>query len=158
MDPRVFLELSLFDFVAILNRIFSNQLYFHLVIKIGLLCINSHGCFPAISPNYFSAEAPSKPLLNIPFKLKKTCKTCTNINNHIQSFKHFTCRNFARKLYNFGVQFNVQVNTELHDILYFSIVIFITILLLYLFCLLALSTAIHTYRQHICAQISLLAK
>ena len=33
-----------------------------------LLCISSHGCFPVKSPNYFSAEAPSHPLLNLPFK------------------------------------------------------------------------------------------
>ena len=31
-DPRVLLELSLLDFVAILNGILSNQLYFHLVV------------------------------------------------------------------------------------------------------------------------------
>ena len=31
-DPHVLLELSLFDVVAILNSILSNQLYFHLVI------------------------------------------------------------------------------------------------------------------------------
>ena len=32
-------------------------------------CISSHGCFPVKSPNYFSAEAPSKPLLILPFKV-----------------------------------------------------------------------------------------
>ena len=35
-DPRVLLELSLFDFVAILNWILSSQLYFHLVIYYAL--------------------------------------------------------------------------------------------------------------------------
>ena len=33
-DPRVLFELFLFDFVAILNWLLSNQLYFHLVMII----------------------------------------------------------------------------------------------------------------------------
>ena len=30
--------------------------------------ISSRGCFPVKSPNHFIAEAPSNPLLNLPFK------------------------------------------------------------------------------------------
>ena len=36
-----------------------------------LLCGYSHGCFPVKSPNYFIAEAPSNPLLNLPFNPTK---------------------------------------------------------------------------------------
>ena len=64
-DPRVLLELSLLILQPFLNWIFSNQLYF---IWLWLLCISWHGCFPVKSPNYFMAEAPSNPLLILPFK------------------------------------------------------------------------------------------
>ena len=33
-----------------------------------IIIIGSHGCFPVKSPNYLIAEAPSNPLLNLPFK------------------------------------------------------------------------------------------
>ena len=40
-----------------------------------LLCISSHGCFP-VKLNYFIAEAPSNPLLNLPFKWSPFEKEC----------------------------------------------------------------------------------
>ena len=38
--------------------------------------LSSHGCFPVKSPNYFIAEVPSNPLLDLdPFKSKFECQT-----------------------------------------------------------------------------------
>ena len=37
-------------------------------IWLWLLCIGLHGCFPVKFPNYFIVEAPSNPLLILPFK------------------------------------------------------------------------------------------
>ena len=35
-----------------------------------IILLSSHGCSTVKSPNYFIAEAPSNPLLNLPFKVE----------------------------------------------------------------------------------------
>ena len=71
-DPHILLELFLFDFVAILNWILSNQINFHLF----MIIIHSKACIVASQLNhqwnYFIGEAPSNPLLNLLFKIKKS--------------------------------------------------------------------------------------
>ena len=67
-DPRILLELHLVDSVAILKPNFVKPTLFHLVM-IHYAPASMHGYFPVKSPNYFTAEAPSNPLLNLPFNL-----------------------------------------------------------------------------------------
>ena len=66
-------HLSLIPSLLIL-QLFLNWFFFFLLKPIlflfGLLCISLHGCFPVKSPNYLIAEAPSNPLLNLPFKCR----------------------------------------------------------------------------------------
>ena len=68
-NPRVLLEMYLFCYCShCYNWIFSSQLYFHFAMIIMIIMHQLKGCSPVNSPICVIAEAPSNPLLNLPFK------------------------------------------------------------------------------------------
>ena len=65
-DPRILLESnSLVRFCSHFQTEFSQTNF--IFIWLRLSCISWYGCFPVKLPNHFIAEAPSNPLLNLPF-------------------------------------------------------------------------------------------
>ena len=95
-DPRVLLELFLFNFVAILNWILSNQLYFHLVVVIMHQLV--YGYLPVkITKFYFITEAPSNRLLNLPFNFP--VHQCVMKIQSKSSHEMFVCAVFCLVLF-----------------------------------------------------------